>query len=364
MSDTAKLTSLCEGLLRRKYPKARVSGSVLLKVGERSRVLRIELDSGPAPTLVAKQILSTPDLGFSDYASHEFLSSLGACFAPQFVMGDPDNAFFVLADLGEFNNLMGALPGDDTENIEHIVRRLGTTMAELVAATSKREPQWNELRAELPAMPGPNRHDEAKSWRGGWRRAERWLGRIDVAMPQGLDALLDDLARSYVAPTHLAFSQGDPAPSNHTLRGGRCRLVDFEYGAYRHALHDLAQWHIRCPLSDHLFEILCTPFKEQLIGCVFADPDEFERELVLQATFAAIYMYMWIPAERALDADFPRVGSWSQRDALICTSRRLAALAAKLPMLAPARLLAETVLDRLGSLWPGHGDGEIDWRQT
>ncbi|MEE8042666.1 MAG: hypothetical protein V3T15_07730, partial [Pseudomonadales bacterium] len=113
MSEASKLTALCEELLRTQYPKARVSGSVLLKVGERSRVLRVELDSGPAPTLVAKHILSTPDLGFSDYASHEFLSSLGAGFAPQFVIGDPDNAFFVLEDLGEFNNLMGALPGDD-----------------------------------------------------------------------------------------------------------------------------------------------------------------------------------------------------------------------------------------------------------
>lgn len=364
MSDASKLTALCEELLRTQYPEVRVSGGALLKGGERSRVLRIELDAGPAPTLVAKQILSTPDLGFSDYAAHQFLSSLSPCLAPQFVMGDPDNALFILEDLGEFNNLMAALPSGDTESIGHIARELGITMSELVTVTVGREPEWNEFRAKLPAMPGPNRHDEAKSWRSGWHRAEKWLERIDVAMPQGLDALLDDLVRSYVAPTHLAFSQGDPAPTNHTLLGNGCRLVDFEYGAYRHALHDLAQWHIRCPLSDHWFEILCTPLREQLIGCVFTEREEFEREFALQAAFAAIYMYMWIPAERALDEDFPRVGSWSQRDALICTSRRLAALAAKLPMLAPARLLAERVLDRLGSLWPDHGDGEIDWERT
>lgn len=363
MSDAGELPARCEQLLRTHFPRLRVVASDVLKEWERSRVLRLELEAGPSSSLIVKQVLSSPDLGFTDYASHAFLSSLDTPLAARFVIGDATLRFFLMEDLGALHNLSELLPQNDELAIQRALERLGSTMARLANATIGREQDWNRIRASLPAGPGPNRHTEARTWRQGWRKVQRWLQQIDVPMPKGLDTVLAELEANYVAPSHLAFSQGDPAPTNHTLTHERCRLVDFEYGAFRHALHDLAQWHIRCPLKAHWFDGLCAPMKEHLVGPMFVDEESFSLGLALQAAYSAIYMYMWIPVEQALERDFARVGSWTQRDALICTSRRLATLAGELEMLEPARVLARSILQRLETLWPEHGDGEITWQR-
>ncbi|MEJ2133381.1 MAG: hypothetical protein P8Y95_17545, partial [Gammaproteobacteria bacterium] len=232
MSDESSLAALCEEVLRRDHPDVEITLVEDRKDWERSRVARIRLEAGPAPTLIAKQIRAHPHLGFSDYASHEFLSSFDAPLVPRFAGGDSEHALFLMEDLGEFRNLMNVLPQGDEDVIHHTLTRLGATMGELVAATAGQERSWNACRSGLPAAPGPNRFDEARDWRDGWSKVARWLEQIDVAAPTGIGRMLDDISENHRAPRQLAFSQGDPAPTNHTLIGEHCHLVDFEYGAY------------------------------------------------------------------------------------------------------------------------------------
>ena len=40
----------------------------------------------------------------------------------------------------------------------------------------------------------------------------------------------------------LAFTHGDPAPTNNHVAGDEVRLLDFEYGGFRHALYDITAW--------------------------------------------------------------------------------------------------------------------------
>ncbi len=73
-----------------------------------------------------------------------------------------------------------------------------------------------------------------------------WCDAIGVAAPD-----LDWATAAFDAPgPMLAFSHGDPAPSNTMMRAdGEVVLVDFEYAGARHRGYDLAGWHVLCPLA-------------------------------------------------------------------------------------------------------------------
>ncbi|MGH8978874.1 MAG: phosphotransferase [Acidimicrobiia bacterium] len=65
----------------------------------------------------------------------------------------------------------------------------------------------------------------------------------------------------------LAFSHGDPAPSNTLLRAdGEVVLVDFEYAGARHRGYDVAGWHVLCPLEPALLDALADGYGREIDG--------------------------------------------------------------------------------------------------
>ena len=80
-----------------------------------------------------------------------------------------------------------------------------------------------------------------------------WCDAMDVTRPD-----LGWAVAAYDDPgPMLAFSHGDPAPSNTLLRAeGGVVLLDFEYAGARHRGYDLAAWHVLCPLEPGLLDAL------------------------------------------------------------------------------------------------------------
>ena len=223
--------------------------------------------------------------------------------------------------------------------------QLGTTMARLAAV-----PIGTSAPGPLDAV----RRNEAIALRAAWPAAVSWSQRMGVTPVDRMRSALTTLMDTHVHPTTLRLTQGDPAPSNLLFTDGAVRLVDFEYGAVRNALFDLAQWRVRIPLTPQWFEQLCAPLRQAYEG-------DFDRDLDAAIAHACAYMFTWLPLGIATERDQAWVGTWSLRAALVHTADCLGQLTKLTPGLQPLADWAQALYPVLQRAWPDVGNGAPDW---
>jgi Phosphotransferase enzyme family len=138
----------------------------------------------------------------------------------------------------------------------------------------------------------------------------------------------------------LAFSHGDPAPSNALLRpDGSVVLVDFEYAGARHRGYDLAAWHVLCPLAPELLAALHDGYGTEI--------SQFDALVVWRAV-----QVVGMNRTELLDADREFAPGWSARASLITALQRGSEHEAGLLPLH----------DALVARWPEHADRLPEWR--
>ncbi|NJN50618.1 MAG: phosphotransferase [Gammaproteobacteria bacterium] len=152
---------------------------------------------------------------------------------------------------------------------------------------------------------------------------------------------------------------GDPAPSNLLWIDRRVVFVDFEYAANRHALFDLAQWYMRCPLPSAWFAALADGVAHRLVSRgMFASRARFDAALQRMCQHAGLYMLTWLPIAAALERDRPWVADWTVRRATLSSLLRLAAVT---PPNSALRDASTSLHRALSSRWGDSGDCNIDW---
>jgi hypothetical protein len=346
-------------------PELRLGTPRVLKHGPRSLVLRCDVAPAGAapPSLVVKHIGEEPARGYSDWASLAFLTRTGRGVAPAFLAGDAGTGTYLIEDLGPGRSLAELLDARDAPAVLRALCALGDTMGRLVAATYESEVPYRELRETLPAARDTGRAEELARWRAALSRVEGWREAAGVGRPPGLDAGLEAVARAFAEPgPWLAFSHGDPAPSNNHVSPEGVRLLDFEYGDSRHALYDLSGWYVLCPLPSGWVAELAAGFRRALepIGGVFGDEPAWREAWGAICAYRALAMLGWFP-RRALHEDRPWVERWSVREAVLSTAHRLHAACADVPRLTALARLGEELARRLGRRWPELGDGRVRW---
>ncbi len=87
-----------------------------------------------------------------------------------------------------------------------------------------------------------------------------------------------------------------PAPSNNHFTASQVRLLDFEYGAFRHVLYDLAAWKILCPLPENPLDEMTAVFRAELSGAypAIADDSFFKSEWTAICAWRALAVLTWI----------------------------------------------------------------------
>ena len=335
----------------------------LLKDATRAIVVRYDAlgDGLPWPSVIVKSIRDDPATGFTEWAALALLADLpgAAGVAPAFLAGAAGRRVFVIEDLGPGPTLDQALRG--AEPAAALVA-LARTMARLHAATPGAEPRFDRLRRALPAAPGPHRSAEAAAWLAARERVLAWPAALGLAPPAGLDTCLASVAARYAEPgPWLAFTHGDPAPSNAHFAGPGARLLDFEFGAFRHALYDLAAWNILCPLPPPAVALMRRVFREALAEAlpVAGDDDMFAEGWAALCAYRALAMLTWI-SPAVIEADRPFVAPWTARQAVLAATARLAAAAAPVAVLDPVAALAAALEAALAARWPELGPpGEL-----
>jgi len=181
------------------------------------------------------------------------------------------------------------------------------------------------------AAPGPVVHQ-----RLGVEHLHAWCEVVGVPVPDVTWAIV-----AFDEPGDmLAFSHGDPAPSNALVRAeGDLVLVDFEYAAARHRGYDLAAWHVLCPLAPALLDALHDGYGREIDGL---------DALVVWRAVQVVGMNR----SELLEADREFAPGWSARASLLTALRRGGEHE---PGLLPLH-------DALATRWPEHADRIPDWR--
>jgi hypothetical protein len=308
-----------------------VSNATVVATRTRSVVVRCELAPHPAAprSLIAKQHTSDDARGFSDWAGLAFLSSLAAAHgvAPRFFGGDPAARIYVMEDLGRAGTIADAVAAGDAEALRGALRSLAVTMARMVAATAgpTLELRYEQTRGDLPGGEESNRHEEAKRWRAAWPRVAAWFDALGCPLDGEVEQAFNRVFDIYAEPgPFLAYSHGDPAPSNNHIGPDAARLLDFEYGAYRHALYDITGWYVLCPLPEAWAAEMHATFRHHLAGSWAPATDEatYRADWATICAYRALAMMSWLPLD-ILEADRPWAEGWTMRGALLTAATRL-----------------------------------------
>ena len=186
-------------------------------------------------------------------------------------------------------------------------------MARLIVATRHTPPDVDDVAIR-----------ERAALAEAWPKVDAWAGEIGVRTSDDVAHAIAAVEDRYAHPPKASLTQGDPAPSNVVFTPeGQARLIDFEYGAQRHVLADLAQWWIRCPLPEPWFEAIVDEVRAALIAAqIYRDADEFDDDLAHIASIrCALHVHM--AADRTALGDDPAwVGAWRVRQALLSSSSR------------------------------------------
>jgi hypothetical protein len=338
----------------------------LLKDATRTLVLRARAQgAGPAhDSVIIKALRDDAATGFAEWAALAFLAELPAAkgLVPGFLGGDAGQGLIVLEDLGLGATLHELLMGGTRAEAEAALRELAQQMARLHLATRGHEARFSAIRQGLPAAEGHGRQREAAAWLASRARMLAWLSATGCAAPAGLDAGLELIAAAYAEPgPWLSFSHGDPAPSNNHIAGQRVRLLDFEYGAYRHLCYDISAWNILCPLPLPAVALMREAFEGQLAGPLGVEHNAFSRPWAMLCAYRALAMITWVtPA--ILEADRPFVGDWTARQAILAALTRAAAACAPLAELAPITSALERLRDALRERWPAYAQPALATR--
>ncbi len=334
---------------------------------ERSLVVRCAVTGWEGvASVVLKRNEGDDARGFTDWASLAFLSTLEEArgVAPRFYAGSVRERFVVMEDLGGSRSVADLLQREDAAPVVDALTSLATAMARLVVATWGREATFARMRAALPGGEGLDRRREAARWLAARDRVVDWAAALAIPVPHSFDVASAQLAAVYADPgPYLAFSHGDPAPSNNHLATGGVRLVDFEYASYRHALYDLTGWAILCPLPWAWVSAMDEAFRHTIaaspVGGALA-ADGYHDSWAALCAYRALAMITWFSPD-LLVQNGAWVAEWTRRAALLSTALRLHQVSSGVAALQPLADLGAHMSEQLQARWPDLGEGLPRW---
>ncbi len=346
MKDDAKLRAAIAEMV----PGTRVATIVSLSAGARAQTYRADvIADGRSQSWVVKSFPRPSPHATQEFNSYTRLRSV-ANVTPNLIALDQQRRILIVEHLDHSIDLFVALQRCDDPL--DVVRSLGQLTARLIVATRHTPPAVDDIAIR-----------ERAALTAAWPKFVAWAAQLGVVCSDDVTRVIAMVEDRYAHPRKASLTQGDPAPSNVVFTPeGNALLVDFEYGAQRHVLADLVQWWIRCPLPERWFESMVEEVRTALIAAeIYADADEFDDDLGFVATYAALYMFTWLPVDQTIAEDPQWVGAWRVRQALLSSSSRGMRAARSSDELAPLADWLAKLNAALIRLWPDSGNGAPDW---
>jgi len=295
-----------------------------LRGGDRSKVWRARVHGGPADTpasVVVKTAVAAdredydPDADgtgpawrlFNEWASLELLGRLAPerRLAPRLYGGDRAVGVLVLEDVRAGAGLDRLLLGDDPDAAEDAMVGHAGALGRMHAIAVAHEDEYAALRAGLGPLPPTAVSTAAEAALDGeglvaaFRRAAAGLG---VALGGPATGDLEEVAALWGSPTVRTLVHGDACPDNCRCASGEVRLIDFEFGGFRHPLIDGACTRLCYPscwcagtIPERVVRRAEAAYRAALVGGGgwAADDVAFGRALVEGCAYWMIGMFAW-----------------------------------------------------------------------
>lgn len=253
-------------------------------------------------------VAENPAIGLlNDWAGLEFLDEVseGMSSSPECYGGDREAGLFVMQDLGSPRQLDHILLGDDAEEAEQALIQLAISLGRMHAATIGKQALFEQRREALGSV---------KPYSLGWLRARtRELEEVlDLGIGPEVNEQIDDCIAALENPgPFAAYVHQDPCPDNCLWVDGQIKLLDFESGAYRHALIDGTYGRILFPscwcvnqVPGHIPLRMEDEYRNELIaGCPQAGDDARYRQAVAFAC-AKGAIGSWSPRQMQEDGEW------------------------------------------------------------
>jgi hypothetical protein len=319
------------------------AGGAVLRLGahtelagsDRSRVVRCSVLDGPCRAPASVIVKQTRGMDHPTDSAHPDHSSVGpawrfrnelaalqflgevaedAGLAPRLLAADQHAGVIVLEDLGAARGLDHLLLGADAAAAERALLAFATALGTLHAHTHGKQEVYARFRTRLGADPAFF-STVAEDVFPPERVAAVFHAAVDAAgitpMP-GVDADLAVVVAFWSAPgPFLAYTHSDPCPDNCLLVDTTLRLIDWEFGGFRHALVDGISARMAFPtcwcanrLPEAVLQRMEHVYRTALAtGCPEAGDDTlFQRAVVEACAYTTIGMLHWaMPG--ILDAD-------------------------------------------------------------
>jgi hypothetical protein len=363
----AETLALAQRALTRAFTKPvrlTLSSPVVDYPGAAAIVLRCQLladDPNIPKSVVVKRSMSPDNHLLREWSNLEFLTSLEPIrpLIPSIHGGDEDSEILIMEDLDTGRELLGNLvegdePGVATAGLLAFHRALGTlhggsigkeeefrrfALRGIAAATSRHV--IHRIQETLTALP-------------------RLLKQEGIAVDQHLHDELTEFQREIDNPGPFhAFVHGDAALGNvfYGPLNDDMRLIDFESGAFRHALLDgsypciryiLSVWARRMPLD--LRRILLKTYRDALVEfCPEASDDEqFHHGLIACSAFWLAAILMNLPSVTEQDR---KRGRSTERQRIIAALDHFTQLADNCGMPGALATAADDLHCRLRHRW-------------
>lgn len=248
---------------------------VPLASSERTSVARVHLGDhgGPAERVVAKC--------FARQAGYAAEAAALSCLpsgraAPVLLAEDPAERLVVMTDVGEGRSVADALLGTDGDAAEGLLATWAAALATVHTETAGRGATFAAGLARRAG--GAPAADPTPGWllavADRLRGSARDLG---LAVPDGVEAELAEVADGLADGGRAALSTGDSCPDNNVVQAdGRLALIDFEEAAFRHLAWDLAYLYApwpSCWCAWAIPEPVATGALDRYLGCLATPPD-------------------------------------------------------------------------------------------
>jgi hypothetical protein len=331
----------------------------ILKQWNRNYVLRCAVGSDNAAlpdSVILKHIKQQSDCGYDDWAGVEFLSRVEANppFAPRFLGGDPSAGFFIMEDLGPGQTLEDLLLGTDRAAAEEALLGLAATVGRMHAATKGREDEYRQIRASLDPVTASTRARNASNFREGLAVVRQAFQALDAQPARGFEGECARVAGTLENPgAWLTYTHGDMAPSNNHYHTALPRLLDFEYGAFRHALYDAIFWHIICPFPAEVALRMDDVYRAEAAGAIpaVAGDGSFSSALAELCAYDLLINLKW-HFRHAFAQDRSWAGDFTVRQALLYKLDVFFGITESAGHLVALGESMRKLEERLAALWP------------
>jgi hypothetical protein len=298
----------------------RLEPDVELDGSDRSHVYRFRVIDGlpdaPASVIVKRAALGEGEIYdldasmfpapawrlYNDWAGLQFLTHVAPdrLLAPRFYAGDRLAGLVVMEDIGSGDTLADLLLGADPAAAEQRAIEHATLLGRMHALSVGRQAEFDRLRDGL-----------AQRDKTGDYYTYQWLAAALQVATEALDItpapeVAGELALLIAAirdpGPFLVYTHGDPCPDNLVRSSAGLRLLDFEFGDFRHALIDGVYGRILFPtcwcvnqLPIQMVRSMEQAYRAELSqGCpAAADQATFARAVVEGCAYWALTLFDW-----------------------------------------------------------------------